>query len=149
MILNVPVLHVADMQNGQREDNWRETESVSDAVRRLCRAIDERKERRLAGGQNGPAEIQDPRQYVPASREKGADDEKSALGSGTLDPRRQQSTVANGEECRGSGLGGRAGFTVGLDYVSEKISPKETARPTLDASLTGVDRAVTRSRGCK
>ncbi|TGQ11202.1 hypothetical protein EN858_14865 [Mesorhizobium sp. M4B.F.Ca.ET.215.01.1.1] len=57
-------------------DNWRETESVGDAVRRLTAMIDERnakKRKHLAGGCLGPAEIQD-RPLSPDEKAAGESD---------------------------------------------------------------------------
>jgi len=79
---------------------WTEQDRLDAA--RLLAVLEQRSEKRkaLAGSARlGPAEIAEP-SVSPLG--KGADGEKSALGSGTLDPRRQQSTVAGGE-CDGLG----------------------------------------------
>lgn len=86
---------------------WTEEETIGQAVRRLIGVMDERKKRRASGAQS-PEKIADPRPtHVPASDreswpEPSRDRRKTTPGSG-------QSSDANGEECRGSGLEERCG----------------------------------------
>jgi hypothetical protein len=65
------------MSSTQRKD-WREEETLEEAARRLIGVMDERAKRRLAGGQNGPAEIH---RSSASPLEKAADSESVGLGS--------------------------------------------------------------------
>ena len=124
------------MNGGQRKDrNWREYEDTSDAVRRLTAMIDERnaKKRRLAGGQNCPAEIQD----RPLSPDEKAGDEEST-GSGMLNPRRQQLTSDQGEVVRGSAMGGGK---ADLQCVRFSYGSKRAACPVSGSPLLPAERA--------
>lgn len=125
------------METGTRRDavdrNWRETESISDAVRRLCRAIDERKERRASGAQS-PEQIAYPDVSPSGERADGENDH----GVSTFD-RRPQLTDNREEVAGGSRMvGGRAAL------ASEPIgkgSPTGCARPNSDFTCDGADRA--------
>lgn len=89
------------------------------------RAMEERK--RLAGGHDRPAEIQD----FPWSPGKNAE-ERSHKGSGRLDAPPQRPAATSGEEDDGVRMGGgRADFSGG----SFSFRNKDTARPTLDEAL--------------
>ncbi|TPN03830.1 hypothetical protein FJ973_29755 [Mesorhizobium sp. B2-1-3] len=105
---------------------WNEQDTRD--AQRLCRVLMERteKRRRLAGGLEGPAEIH---KSSASPLEKGADGEKSGLGSGALDPRRQQSTVANGEVFRGNGLG-----VDGVECVGSTEPDEVTMRPSTSSA---------------
>ena len=127
------------MNGEQLGKDFRETETIDQAVRRLIGVMDERKKRRASGAQS-PEQIHDPAQSLLDEWPEAGNTVGSIAASGL--------TVADVGSSNGYENFGRAGLQV-TDYVSEKISPKETARPALDASLTRVDRAVTRSRGCK
>ncbi|PBB75183.1 hypothetical protein CK227_10345 [Mesorhizobium sp. WSM4308] len=105
----------------RKEPNWREEESMEAAASRLLRVLDERAKKRAAGAQS-PARILD----RPLSPDEGADGE-SDLGSGSLD-RRPQLTDSREELASGLEYGRRADLGQ-LDYVFEKIRPKDTARP--------------------
>jgi|SRR6185369_5404319 len=119
--------------------NWRETESMEDAARRLIGVLDERAKKRkhLAGGCMGPAEIAD----RPLSPDENADG-ASARGSGAL-KRRPQSTpvredtgdhaAERGGNSSGLEFDGRAEFST-LGFV-QSFSFQGTARPTPDDFL--------------
>lgn len=83
--------------SSSNERDWRETESMEDAARRLIGVMDERAKRKtLSGGDLGPEQIQDPREHVPASREKAGANQSD----GPLDGSRP--IAATGGECSGS-----------------------------------------------
>jgi len=118
------------------------------AASRLLRVLDERvRKRRLAGGLEGPAEIQD----RPLSPDENAE-ERSHMGSGRLDappqltqPREDGCDPVASKGFSGNGLefDGRADLST-LDFV-RCVNPEGTARPSLDEPPVK-DRAVTRSR---
>lgn len=115
--------------------NWRETESTSDAVRRLTAIIDERNARRntLPGGGGGPGEITNP---TCPSLEKAADDE--SIGLGMLDRRPPVATVSLGEDVdSGCGIGGRA--TCSPETFS--FEANGSTRPDPDLTIGSTDRA--------
>jgi hypothetical protein len=123
------------MNSDQRKDrNWREYEDISDAVRRLTAMIDERNaKRRLAGGQNGPAEIRD----RPKSPGEKAGDEEST-GSGMLNPHRQQLTDSREDVAGGLVKGG--GQT-DLQCVRFSYGSKRAACPVSGSPLLPAERA--------
>lgn len=124
------------METGTRRDavdrNWRETESISDAVRRLCRAIDERKERRASGAQS-PEQIAYPDVSPSGERADGENDH----GVSTFD-RRPQLTDNLEEVAGGSRM-----------KADARLNSRETgvlrtngcARPVTPDVAIGADRA--------
>jgi hypothetical protein len=87
----------------------------------------------LAGGLEGPAEIQD----FPQSPGKSAE-ERSHSGSGGLDAPPQLTAADREDSCSdGSECVGRADLST-LDFVH--VNPKGTARPAPGAPLVGRSR---------
>lgn len=126
----------------RRRHNWREDETLEAAARRLWRDWDERiAKKKAAEALESSAKIAD-QQLSPAEK---ADGEESALGLGTLDPRRQQLTVASWEEFSDGCEKGGGRATMGID---QSFAANGCARPDAPGSTAGSkDRAVTRPGG--
>ncbi|RWO22841.1 hypothetical protein [Mesorhizobium sp.] len=102
MINSVLCCMLGGMEQQRRRKDWRETESLEDAARRLIGVMDERAnaKKTLAGGVLGPAEIRDP---APTVLEKVADSEND-WGLSSFD--RCPPVAAAGEDGSGLGAGG-------------------------------------------
>ena len=80
--------------------NWRETESLEEAARRLIGVMDERAKKRLSGRLQAPEKFQGDSR-VPSSRESAAPNQ-SNQGVGMLDG---SAPIADAGRSGGSGLG--------------------------------------------
>jgi hypothetical protein len=126
----------------RREPNWRETESMEDAARRLWRDWDERKAKKAAECLDNSAQIEGSRTPVPACREKSGRDSERKHGSTALKlPGRQLTPPQGGgiggdpvaEVGRSNGMGNTGGQA---DFgISSSLKYKDTTRPALDEAL--------------
>jgi len=98
------------MSSEQRKD-WRETESTSDAVRRLTAIIDERNARKTkaAVGKLGTAPIQESQAHVPARNWEKEGPHQSDKGVRTLNGEVPIASAGRSGS-RGCEKGGRAAF---------------------------------------
>jgi hypothetical protein len=136
------------MQSSERKDrDWRETESMEDAARRLWRDWDERKAKKAAEGLERSAQFADqqPTRSLVGLADKGGLPERyrrlNALdGSPQFTAGRED--MAGGDPVaevgRSNGIGnagGQAGFG-----ISSSLKYKDTACPTLDEALADRSR---------
>jgi hypothetical protein len=133
----------------RREPNWRETESLEDAARRLWRDWDERKAKKAAEGLERSAQFanQQPTRSLVGLAEKCGRDSERQHGSTALKLPGRQSTPPQGggiggdpvaEVGRSNGIGNAGGQAV--LGISSSLKYKDTASPNaLDEAL--VDRS--------
>lgn len=125
--------------------NWRETESTSDAVRRLTAIIDERNAKKrnpLAGGGLEPAQIHDQPAVSPAEAEKAGS--QSAHGVRSLNGCRRLTATDAWEVDSGSEYGGHATTEASEPHRYEVIGGRACPNPD---STADVDRAKDTLRG--
>jgi len=159
MISGVLLVSVARMENRHRRKDWRESESIEDAAARLLAVLEQRaKKRRLAGGHERPAEIQQSRTYVPAyPGENGGQSPSAHKGYEALKSSGRQSTQPWEEGCdhtAGSWENGSGLVADGVMCVGSTEPDEVTMRPSAPGAdsnrhdfTTGVEvRAVRRGK---